>query len=142
MADTLLVLNPIGVTLYSSRGLHQTVDPIEMSAVFKRTVLGDLDNIASPAFQKYKSTISCEDQTSPALGGVFPGLELVVDCVFEFAFLTGSGSPNRPVVSGSTHTIGPHTLWRPQLTMQVISFDYDTDEWGATINWRMDLEES
>lgn len=140
MADTDLVLSPIGIVPYSARGLHQTLEPIQQAGVFKRTVLGDLDNVASPVFQKYKSSISCEDLNPPGLNAVFPGFLITVDCIAELAYLTSGGSALRTPVS--TRTEGVFTLYRPRLVMQVISWNINRDEWGVTVSWQLDLEES
>ena len=139
--DTLLVLSGMGVTPYSTRQAKQLLAPIEASANIRRTVNGTLINLSPSQFTKYKSTISCEDQESPATDGIFPGTEIVIDCISELAYLTG-GSPERPVVEGSERTVGPWTFYRPRLAMMMTApLEVTTAEWGATVAWQMELEE-
>ena len=68
---TLLVLSVGGVTLYSARGLEQTLEPIDAAAVTRRTINGTLVDLSVVKFHKYASTISCSDIETPALDGVF-----------------------------------------------------------------------
>lgn len=137
-----LVLDPIGVVPYSARGLEQSVAPIPQSAVLKRTVLGDLDNVASDVFKKYKSSISCDDLSVPGLDGIFAGDVLTVDCVFEFSYKTIGGSASRAVVPGSSRTSGLFTFYRPRLIMVVTDFNYRKNDWGVNVSWQLDLEEA
>lgn len=138
---TLLSISGIGVAPYATRGATQTLTPIQQAASMLRTVNGDLDDLGLPQFQKYTSTITCADQASPAVDGTWPGTEVVVDCVSELGYKTSGGSPDRPVVSGSSRVEGDFTYYRPQLTMRVLSFSISTDEWGAQVSWSMALEE-
>jgi hypothetical protein len=136
-----LVLDPIGVVPYSARGLDQTVAPIAQSAVMKRTVLGDLDNVASEVFQLYKSTITCDDLNVPGLDGIFAGTTVTVDCIFELSYKTSGGSASRTVITGSSRTEGAFTFYRPRLVMKIVDFNYRKSDWGVNVGWQMDLEE-
>jgi hypothetical protein len=138
--DTLLVLTGIGVPDYSARGLTQTLEPIEAAISLRRTVNGGLKDLSFAQFRKYKSSISCRDQEPPAVDGVWPGRVVTVDCIAELSYPTG-GSPARPVVSGSTRTQGGFVFYRPQLQMLVTGFSTNRDEYGADVQWQMDLEE-
>ncbi len=138
--DTLLVLTGIGVPDYSARGLTQTLEPIEASTSLRRTVNGSLVDLSFAQFRKYKSTIACHDQEPPAINNVWPGHVVTVDCVAELSYPAG-GSPARPVVSGSARTDGAFTFYRPQLQMLVTGFSVSRDEYGASVQWQMDLEE-
>ena len=140
MSDTLLVLSGIGVPDYSARGLSQTLEPIEASASLRRTINGTLKDLSFAQFRKYKSTISCQDQEPPAVDGVWPGHVVTVDCVAELSYPAG-GSPARAVVAGSARTEGAFVFYRPQLEMLVTSFSVNRDEYGAAVQWQMDLEE-
>ena len=140
MSDTLLVLTGIGIPDYSARGLTQTLEPIEAAVSLRRTVNGGLVNLSFAQFRKYKSTISCQDQEPPAVDGVWPGHLVTVDSVAELSYASG-GSPARPVVTGSTRTEGPFVFYRPQLQMLVTNFSLNRDEYGAAVQWQMDLEE-
>jgi hypothetical protein len=142
---TLLRLDPIGVPPYSARGISQSLDPIDEAAQIARTVNGAVVNLSDPAFRKYKSTISCTDNDQPALDGVWPGGILTVDCVIEKSYRTIGGSAERPVASTTddpaTRTEGDFTLYRPRLTMMVVSYSLTFDEWGAESGWSLDLIE-
>lgn len=139
MTDTLLVLSGMGVAPYSARALTQTLQPIAQAAQQRRTVNGALVDVSASQFQKYRSTITCTDQASPALEGVWPGAELVVDCVAELSYETMTGAPAREVVA--SREADGFTFYRPRLTMLVTDFSVQTDEWGASVGWTLGLEE-
>jgi len=140
MSDTLLVLSGIGVPGYSARGLTQTLEPIEASASLRRTINGTLKDLSFEQFRKYKSSISCQDQEPPAVDGVWPGRVVTVDCVAELSYPTG-GTSSRPVVMGSTRTVGAFVFYRPRLQMLVTRLSLNRDEYSAAIQWQMELEE-
>lgn len=138
--DTLLVLSGIGIPDYSARGLTQTLEPIEAAVSLRRTINGGLVDLSFAQFRKYKSTISCQDQEPPAIDGIWPGHVVTVGCVAELSYPSG-GSPARPAISGSTRTMGAFVFYRPQLQMRVTAFSVNRDEYGAAVQWQMDLEE-
>lgn len=138
---TLLVISGNGVPTFASRGLTQTLDPIAASSVLSRTVNGSLIDLSPPQMRKYKSTISCTDINGPAFDGVWPGDVVTVDCVAELAYLTISGAPARPVVTGSERLVGDYTYYRPQLVMRIVNYTTSTNEYGAAVAWQLDLEE-
>jgi hypothetical protein len=138
---TLLVINGLGVTPYSSRGLTQTLTPIEQSKNTGRTVNGELVDLSDELFQKYSTQITCNDQRVPALDGVWPGKQIVIDCVIELAYLTAGGSPARPVVAGSSRIEGDYTFYRPQLTARIMDYTTNEDEWGRVSGWSLTAEE-
>lgn len=138
---TVLNISGVGVPPYSVRGAKQTLAHIDQAANLKRTVNGILKDISFSSFRKYKSTISCTDQRPPNFSGIWPGLQVVVDCISELSYTTIGGSPERTVVSGSSRVEGLFTVFRPQLTMRITAFSTDTDEYDVACNWSMDLEE-
>lgn len=141
MADeSVLVLSPIGVAPYSIRGATQTLDLIDDGGDFQRTVNGLLVNLAPSAFQKYRSTISCEDVEAPALDGVWLGQTLTVHCIAEIGWIM-SGGPDRTAVSGSERVSGGVNYYRPVLSMMVTALSIERDEYGHMTSWRMELEE-
>lgn len=141
MADeSVLRISPIGVAPYSIRGATQSLEPIDDGGDFHRTVNGNLVNLAPSAFQKYRSTISCEDVDPPAFDGAWIGRTVVVDCIAEVGYI-GTGGPDRPVVPGSTRTSGGVNYYRPQLTMMITGFNIDKDEYPNRTNHRIELEE-
>lgn len=139
MTDTtVLTLAAFGIPPYSIRGATQTLEPIEASKQTKRTLNGTLVDLSLSQFRKYKSTISCADQTAPALDGVFPGAQVTVGCLIELAIV---GTPNRSAVAGSQYSADGFTFYRPSLIMRVLNFSAQFDEYAATYTWSIELEE-
>lgn len=141
-AYTLLVLTGIGVSPYAARGLQQTLTPIAQATAQRRTVNGNLKDLAFLGFQKYHSTITGGDQLPPVCDGIWPGRLVTVDCIAELGFITASGvTPLRPVVPGSLRTEDVMSFYRPRLSMMVVSLTMQTDEYPAQVGWTLDLEE-
>jgi hypothetical protein len=139
---TNLALSGDGVQPYATRGATQTLNPIAQASQLDRTVNGKLVDLSfDDGFQKYASTIACNDQTSPAFDKAWPGLQVTVDCISELSYKTLGGTPQRSVVPGSSRTDGDYTFYRPRLTMRIISYTAQTDEYGAVVSWSMQLEE-
>jgi hypothetical protein len=143
MTDTVLVLSGMGIAPFSCRGAQQTLEPIDAAANLRRTINGTLVDLSVSEFRKYKTSISCSDQLPPALDGVFPGAVLIVDCITELSYENTSptSSPLREAVSGSERTEGDFTFYRPRLITRVAALSYTTDEYGAKVDWQLDLEE-
>lgn len=138
---TLLILSTMGVPLYSARGLDQTLDPIPQAQQLRRTINGASVDLSVSQFRKYASTISCTDQRAPAIDGIWPGQTVVVSCVAELSYPTAGGSPQRPVVAGSSYVEGAFTFYRPQLTMRVVRPQTKMNEYSAAVVWTLSLEE-
>lgn len=154
MSDTLLKLIGMGIAPWSARGLTQTIEPIGSATQLRRTINGKLKDISDPMFRKYQSTISATDLAPPALEGVMPGMQLVVHCVKEFVIqgTIGSGTTDdntteqetefsRPAVPGSIRHEEGFTYYRPILTMLVTGLSESQDEWAASLDWSINLEE-
>lgn len=140
--DTLVVLStPSGFPLYSARGITQTLAPIAQTQQLVRTVNGALHDVSLAAFRKYTSTLTCTDMRSPKLDGIWPGQQLTIDCVSELSFPTIGGSAAKTIVPGSERVEGAFTFYRPRLTMRVVNYSTETDEWNAQVNWSLELEE-
>lgn len=143
MVDTVLELTGVGVVPYSTRAATQTLEPIQQAfANVYRDVNGTLRNVGAEQFQKYKSTISCTDQRPFAADGVWPGKLVTVSCIATLAYEDVTDAmPQRTAVAGSEVSESGWVVYRPQLSMMVTGFSIQTDEWGAEVSWRMDLEE-
>lgn len=141
VGTTLLNLRGIGVPPYSARGLSQTLEPIAASIHIERTIDGGLINLGYEPFQKYKSTITGSDQQSPAVDGKWSGQIIEVECIVELAAVAYDEALGRPAVVGSIRFESGFIFYRPKLTMMVLGFSIDKDEWGAAVGWHMDLEE-
>lgn len=146
---TLLELSTIDLPPYSARGLTQTLTPIAAAGVSRRTINGTLVDLSDPAFRKYASTVTCSDFQSPAFDGVRIGQIVTVKCVVELSYKIedpdeddppGTDAARTPV-TGSVRDSGGYRFYRPQLSMMVMSFDIDRDEWGAQTGWSITFEE-
>ena len=138
---TMLVLSVGGVPLYSARDLEQSLEPIDQSAVARRTINGTLVDLSLDKFRKYQSSIRCTDVEAPALDGIFPGQMLTVDCVAELVYKTAGGAPSRTVVAGSARVVGSYTIYRPRLDMMVIGIEHRITEYDHEVRWELELEE-
>lgn len=149
--STTLVLAPESgasapvLTPWSARGLRVTLDVIGSgtdgsSATLRRDINGVLQDVSDERFRKYEMTVSCSDGETPCIDGAWTGVAVLVDCPFEFSYLTGS-SPARPVVSGSSRTQGDFTYYRPQLSMRVAAIRDSSQEYAALHNWEIRLKE-
>lgn len=140
MTETILSLD-FGIPLYAGRGIAETWGLDASSSKQRRTVNGRLDDLALSEFRKFALSYSCADRNAPALSGVWPGRIVAVDAIQEFAYATLGGSPDRTVVPGSSRVEGDYTFYRMRLTMRVINFQIQRDEWNATTTWTLDLLE-
>jgi hypothetical protein len=133
-----------GVNPYSARGLKGTLSPIDAAKgndKLRRTVNGTLIDISAPQMRKYQLEIGGSDQAPPALDGLWVGMQVDVACHVELAYLTAGGSPARTPVSGSSRVEGAYTYYRPSFSMRVVDLQTDSDEWAASYNWTISLEE-
>jgi len=133
-----------GVTLYSVRGMHGTLRPIDLAQgadKLRRTINGALVDLTVPQLRKYQLEASGEDQETPSFDGLWPGMEVEVDCLVELAYMTGVGVPTRAIVPGSEYQSGPFTFYCPRMAMRVIEYQTERDEWGAAYTWAITLEE-
>lgn len=140
--ETVLVMSLVGLPPGSARGVKQSIKMIPGAAQFRRTINYTLVNTAPPAAQLFATEISCDDLNVPCLNSITIGTELVLDCVAELTWKTVGGSPSRPIVDGSTYTVGEFTVGRPRLNVTVTDFQYDTDETEAKVGWRLTAEET
>lgn len=138
---TELLLPPMGLSPYASRGIHQTLEPIDIKRNQRRTVNGTLKDLSASQFEKYQSLVSCDDMEVPGLDGCWQGNVLTVSCAVELSFPTATGTATRTAVAGSTRTEAGFTFYRPILTMMVTHFKWEQDEWGAKVAWELGLEE-
>lgn len=139
---TLLIMTPIGVPLYAARGLTQTLTPVEEAKPPpKRTVNGEARFLGSTGMRKYNSIITCTDHNAPPFSGLWPGDDVVVQCVCELSHLTASGSAERGAVSGSSRVVGSFTMYRPVIQFMVVDFDQAIQEYVAEYQWRLTLTE-
>ena len=133
-----------GVNPWSARGLKGTLSPIDAignGSNLRRTVNGTLIDLTPPQMRKYKLEIAGDDQAPPALDGVWPGMEVLVDSNVELAYLTAGGAPAKPVVPGSERIEGDFTYYAPRFQMRVTEYQVERSEWDAAYSWSLALEE-
>jgi hypothetical protein len=133
-----------GVNPWSARQLRGTLRPIAMASgdgLLARTVNGTLVDLSAPQMRKYRLEIAGEDMAPPALDGMWVGMQVVVNCHVELAYLTAGGLPGRTPVSGSQHIDGDYTYYCPQFQMLVVDLQLERQEWAAVVTWSLVLEE-
>lgn len=137
---TLLILNGMGIPLYSARGLTQTIKPIESSKKWRRNVNGLLVDVSAVQMRKYITEISCTDQNAPAIDGIWPGMEVQIYCVCELALPFGN-TPGRPVVPDSLRTDGSFSFYRPILQCLISPDSLQHAEYPRDYAWTLTAEE-
>jgi hypothetical protein len=148
---SLLVITPLSgqdtpvLAPYSTRAATHTYEVLnsaggQNSQWLRRDVNAVLRSVADTRFRKYNTTISCRDSNAPCLDNSWIGIEVEVQCAFEFSFPTG-GTPGRPVLSGSEREEGGITFYRPILYCLVASIKNSFEEWAAFNAWNVELPE-
>src|SRR5580765_7883471 len=140
---TLLVMNTIGVPLYSARGLTQTLTPVaEAKPTPRRTINGELRWLGLTQMRKYESTITCNDQMAPAFDGIWPGQAVLVNCVCELATRVGDAF-DRTVVPGTTPRTTPDgfVYYYPQIAFMVVDLNQSMGEYQHDYQWQLNLRE-
>ena len=151
---TLLSFSPetggaLTLTPYSTRGVTQTLEPIatvtgsgQAAGTFiRRDINGFLVNMFPIQLRKYQSTVTCRDVETPALDNAWLGQIISVACTAELNYLTATGTPQRPEVSGSSYVEGDFTFYRPLLTMMVMDIKSSFAEYPAFYSWEVQLQE-
>jgi hypothetical protein len=137
---TLLIMTPIGVPLYSARGLTQTLTPCpEAKPTPMRTINGEARFVGGSQMRKYDSVITCTDQEAPPFSGLWPGDTVVVQCVCTLSYHTDTGSPERTVVR--SYTVGAFTIYYPEITFMVVDFNDSYQEYQHEHGWQLTLIE-
>lgn len=140
-ADTLLILTGMGVPIYSARGLTQEIIQFGASAQIRESINGTTYDVSRPQSRKYETTITCNDMRVPAADGVWPGMEVTMECVAELCYPDG-GIQQRPDVTDSLYSQNGFTFYRPILSVMLVEpISWQTDEWNATVGWKMKFRE-
>lgn len=154
------------LTKFCARECTQTLTLLPQG-VLRRTINGNLVYVGHKGHQKFKSQISCKDQATPALSGVWEGTLLKVGCLqaltqivpqeadhidlerpfVDFQLFDNAGqshdsleSEGKRVFLDSTFP-GGYIRYQPSLKMIVKKYELETNEWGLSVGWRLDLEE-
>jgi hypothetical protein len=151
---------------FSARECHQTLTTIPQD-VMRRTVNGDLVCVNKGGHKKFLSTIKCKDKAPPAFDGLWKGMILKVGCVQSVTQHVNTGTlsvqmdregfdhhlfgyrggawPTTPSqnrwMSISPGFPGGFMTYKPILLMMVKTYVLETDEWGLSVGWTLDLEE-
>lgn len=151
---------------FSARECQQTLTPIPQD-IMRRTVNGDLVCVNKGEHKKFLSTIRCKDKAPAAFDGIWKGIVLKVGCIqsmtqhvapealsvqmdrdgfdhhlFDYRGLVWPATPaqNR-WISISPGFSGGFITYKPILLMMVKKYVLETDEWGLSVGWTLDLEE-
>jgi hypothetical protein len=165
--ESTLILSIGGLPPLSARGCTQELMPIPQN-LFRRTINGSLLYLGQKPQQRYRSLITCQDQSVLATEGLWPGQALKMGCIqrlwqkavsadvlLERDAIEGSlvaiDAQQNPVrileQTGRKIKLEPHATtvflsYRPWLDVQVIHFTLCTQEWGLKAGWRLEVEES
>lgn len=170
MSETDLRLEMMGkgniLTPFSAREVTQTLTPIPQGTL-KRTINGNLVSLGATGYRKFSSTLSCKDKSTPAFEGLWKGTLLKVGCIQHLTQLILKGTKkvqlereplslhfvdvsrrvwpakkpkNRQLLIPNDFP-GGHISYRPWLIMRVKNYHLETDEWGLTVGWTLELEE-
>ena len=168
MAETNLILGISGLPPESARNCVQELTPIP-TGEFKKSVNGDLMFLETTERRRYRSIISCHDINSAICDEIWTGTQLSVGCIQNLWQTIEPGQSEvrliRPPVEGSVtvlNNFGEHikfeltdntvrlknsfdqrifVCFRPWMTMRVVDFSMETDEWGMRGGWKLILEE-
>lgn len=170
MTETDLTLEIVGkgnaLAPFSSRECTQTLSPLTQG-ILRRTINGVLVCVGNGGHRKFQSIISCKDKAPPAFDGLWKGTLVKVGCIQSMTHVVppnsqkvqlereGSslhlheysgktwpveGTQNRGVVIPQAFP-GGFLSYRPILKMVVKNYFLETDEWGASVGWQLELEE-
>lgn len=154
------------LTPFSAREVTQTLTLIPQGAL-RRTINGNLVCLGDAGHRKFSSIISCKDKSAPAFEGLWKGTLLKVGCVQYLTqlILKGTSKVQLEREALSLHFVdvlgkvwsakkpkdrwllipddflGGHISYRPWLIMRVKNYHLETDEWGLTVGWTLELEE-
>ena len=167
--ETELILSVGGLPPLSARGCKQDLIPVPQGNL-RRTINGELVMVGGQDL-KYKSTVKCNDKTSLATDGLFPGCEVLVGCIQRLWHKVKENQDNAPItlerypVKGSVVAIDEnqneipvreiegrriqlkdrardyYISYRPWLNMRAITYSLNTDEWGVKGGWSLEMEE-
>lgn len=170
MCETNLILGLVGMPPESARNCTQEISPIP-NGEFHETVNGERIFLKSNDKRRYRTTIVCKDLNSPLVDRMWIGSQISVGCIQNLWQTIDPGKVEvtlvRPPVKNSVGVINEEGIpvrfklssednivviekpikarvfvyFRPWLTMQVTNFKLETNEWGMSGGWRLDMEE-
>lgn len=162
-----LILSIGGLPPFSARGCTQELMPIRHN-LFRRTINGSLHYLGQKTHQRYRSVITCQDQSVFASEGLWPGQVLKIGCIQRLwqKAVSVDVMLERNPVEGSLVAVDvlqkpvqileqvgikvklerwePTVFisYRPWLDVYVTHFTLYTQEWELKAGWRLEVEES
>jgi len=168
MSESNLILGVTGLPPESARNCVQELYPIP-NGEFKKSINGNLLFLESTERRRYRSVISCKDINSPIIDGIWIGSQINVGCIQNLwqsinigetktglirppvndsvSVVNSAGKPikfsliDNEVILEQTHQEKIFVCFRPWLTMKVVDFSLETNEWGMSGGWKIILEE-
>ena len=137
---TILTITGMGIAPYSARGLSQQITPIVNPGNMTRSINGRAQSWNMSQFEKYETTITCEDMRPPPFDNRWQGQEFTMECAARITRHMYE-LPGREVVEGSEIEEGDYISYRMVLEVMLDSFDWTEDEWGARVGWKMKFVE-
>lgn len=167
--ETILTLGDLEIPAGAGRNISQTLQFIDNGDV-RRTINGTLTDLTRVVNRKFESQISTTDQATPAMVELFKGQTLLVECISLLrqnvsppsttetlirdpvvASVLGRDAACNPITPTIVGGVGNRDItfatlvvmieFRPILNMMVLASSIDTDEYGASETWTIDLEE-
>jgi len=152
--NTLLVITPLSpdtafmLPPFSTRNATQTLEPIVgtgsgssiSGTLARRSINAKMIDLTNPVFRKYATQITCKDTQAPALDGGWLGATVQIECAAELNYLTG-GTPQRPVVPGSSREEEHFTFYRPILVAVITLVKHAFIEWEGEYSWTLEAME-
>lgn len=161
-----IIENENALPPFSSRECTQTLMPIPHGTL-RRTINGTLIYLGNGQHRKFQSTISCKDKVPPAFEGFWKGTCLKVGCIQFMTQTVPKGtqqiqlerealslrlydisgkmwpvkSEEKQLISLPSEFPGGFITYRPLLAMIVKNYHLETDEWGLSVGWTLELEE-
>lgn len=134
---TLLEITGVDFSPYSSREMTATLSVEDGASDIVRTINGRAVDFAEgfDQFDKYLVTIKGKDMVPPAFDGLWPGDPITVNGISELSYKTAGGTPARTVFR--TRNNSNFTFYAPSLDCLVVSWQTETDEYGATVSWTL-----
>ena len=122
--DTLITINELTFPAGSARGITISASPINQAMQQSRDMNFNLIDMSHPRSRQYKFTLTCSDMEAPefATAGVWPGNIVTLTIPAKIVGGDPNGTITRQVMAGE---------WKNEW-----------DEWGATMNWSIDLEQA
>lgn len=147
----------------ASRGIKQTLEPIDGGTEMRRSANGNLIVVSNPLFRKYATELSCSDYEVPAFGGLWVGDKITIQSVvpIQQRVVGGSVTLGRTPVSGSVEAFNAagdpvelsrsgrevsasgavRVRYRPVLQCVVTAVSWDYGE-IADASWSLGAEEA